>query len=80
MPSGSSYHSAYSGIGGSPDRGAPPNTNSSVIRSGFVSVKEDGFASWLWTKRWLVLREQVLSFHKSEVRVCSLVTEFGAHR
>ncbi|KAF9514398.1 hypothetical protein BS47DRAFT_1316887 [Hydnum rufescens UP504] len=65
-PSGSSYHSAYSGIGGSPDRSAPSNTNSSVIRSGFVSVKEDGFASWLWTKKWLVLREQVLSFHKSE--------------
>ena len=41
-----------------------------VVRSGTVSVKEDGFAtSWLWRPKWLVLKEQTLSIHKSEVSV-----------
>jgi len=32
-----------------------------------VSVKEDGLRAWIWSKRWLILREQSLSFYKSEV-------------
>ncbi len=41
---------------------------SSVVRCGSVSVKEEGtFASWIWQKKWLVLKEQTLSLHKSEV-------------
>jgi len=32
-----------------------------------VSIKEDGFASWLWRPKWLVLKEQTLSIHKTEV-------------
>lgn len=67
----SSYHTAYSaGIGGSPDRGnqSSSSVNGPTVRSGYVSIKEDGFASWLWSKKWLVLREEVLSIHRNEVR------------
>jgi protein-serine/threonine kinase len=31
-----------------------------------VSIKEDGFASWLWRPKWLVLKEQTLEIHKTE--------------
>ena len=37
------------------------------MRKGYVSVKEDGIRSWIWSKRWLALREQTLTFHKNEV-------------
>lgn len=37
-----------------------------MIRKGYVSVKEDGIRSWIWSKRWLALREQTLTFHKNE--------------
>jgi len=43
-----------------------------IVRSGAVSIKEDGFAtSWLWRPKWLVLKEQTLSIHKNEVRPLS---------
>ena len=38
-----------------------------IVRRGWVTVKEDGLRAWLWSKRWLVLREHTLSFYKSEV-------------
>lgn len=70
-PSGSSYNNmSYSGIGGTPNRGfGDDNMNSQIIRSGSVSMKEDGFGNWLWQRKWLVLKEQTLSVHKSEVRL-----------
>ncbi|KAK4701695.1 serine/threonine-protein kinase CLA4, partial [Phenoliferia sp. Uapishka_3] len=37
-----------------------------IVRRGWISVKEDGLRAWIWSKRWLVLREQTLSFHKNE--------------
>ncbi|WFD26593.1 non-specific serine/threonine protein kinase [Malassezia nana] len=37
-----------------------------VVRKGYVSVKEDGLRSWIWSKRWLVLRESTLLFHKND--------------
>ncbi|KAJ3928582.1 MAG: Pkinase-domain-containing protein [Lentinula lateritia] len=41
--------------------------DASIIRSGYASVKEDGtFASWIWKVKWLILKEQTLTFHKSE--------------
>lgn len=49
-PSSSSSHSSTGGI----------------VRKGYVSVKEDGIRSWIWSKRWLALREQTLTFHKNE--------------
>lgn len=38
----------------------------SVVKRGYVSVKEDGLRSWIWSKRWLLLREQTLTFHRNE--------------
>lgn len=39
-----------------------------IVRRGWISVKEDGLRAWIWSKRWLILREQTLSFYKNEVR------------
>ncbi|KAF9259010.1 Pkinase-domain-containing protein [Marasmius fiardii PR-910] len=65
-PASSSYSPSYSGIGGSPNRNSD-GMSSVIVRSGSVSVKEDGtFASWMWKTKWLVLREHVLSIHKTE--------------
>lgn len=41
------------------------------VRKGFVQVKEDGLVSWLWNRKWLVLRDQSLTFHKNEVSLGS---------
>lgn len=65
--SATSYSSSYTGIGGSPNRISPNAISSPVVRTGFVSVKEETFASLFWTRRWLVLREDTLAFHKNEV-------------
>ncbi|EDQ99908.1 uncharacterized protein LACBIDRAFT_192183 [Laccaria bicolor S238N-H82] len=66
-PSGSSYAFPYSGIGGTPNRGPDDSLNNSqVVRSGGVSMKEDGFGNWLWQRKWLVLKELSLAIHKSE--------------
>ncbi|KAJ3898763.1 Pkinase-domain-containing protein [Lentinula edodes] len=47
--------------------GTSATDDASIIRSGYASVKEDGtFASWIWKVKWLVLKEQTLTFHKSE--------------
>ncbi|EGO28770.1 hypothetical protein SERLADRAFT_359952 [Serpula lacrymans var. lacrymans S7.9] len=66
LTSGSSYAPDYRGIGDSPNRNSDAMSSYHVIRNGMVSIKEDGFASWLWTRKWLVLKEQTLSIHKSE--------------
>ncbi|KAI1790884.1 Pkinase-domain-containing protein [Ganoderma leucocontextum] len=65
-PSGSSYASTYSGIGGSPNRNSDMVSSSHIVRSGMVTIKEDGIVSWLWRPKWLVLKEQTLSIHKNE--------------
>ena len=69
-PSGSSYASSYSGIGGSPNRNTDMISSSHIVRSGLVAIKEDGIVSWLWRPKWLVLKEQTLSIHKNEVSSC----------
>ena len=38
-----------------------------IIRRGWASVKEDGIKSWIWTKKYLVLRDSSLSFMKNDV-------------
>ncbi|KNZ49591.1 STE/STE20/PAKA protein kinase [Puccinia sorghi] len=38
-----------------------------IVRRGFAKLKEDGLRSWIWSQRWLILREQTLTFHKNEV-------------
>ena len=65
-PSTSSYQS-YTGIGGSPNRGPEDLSNSQVVRTGSVSIKEEGFANWLFTRKFLILKEQTLSIHRNEV-------------
>ncbi|KAI9227862.1 MAG: p21 activated kinase [Piptocephalis tieghemiana] len=37
-----------------------------IVKKGYIHVKEDGLRMWLWSKRWLVLREQTLTFHRTE--------------
>ncbi|EKM52526.1 uncharacterized protein PHACADRAFT_261009 [Phanerochaete carnosa HHB-10118-sp] len=65
-PSGSSYASSYSGIGGSPNRASDSISSAQVVRCGIVSVKEDGLVSWLWRPKWLVLKESTLLINKNE--------------
>ncbi|KAL1919809.1 uncharacterized protein VTP21DRAFT_1740 [Calcarisporiella thermophila] len=36
------------------------------LKSGFLSVKEDGLRSWIWSKRFLILDEQQLRFYRNE--------------
>ena len=70
----SSSGSSYSGIGGSPNPNSENIMGIHVVRSGVVSYKEDGFASWLWRPKWLFLKEQTLSIHKNEVSLICLPT------
>ncbi|KAJ3299661.1 Protein kinase [Blyttiomyces sp. JEL0837] len=41
-------------------------TSSPVVKRGYCTVKDEGIKSFLWNKRWLLLREQTLTFHKNE--------------
>ncbi|KAJ3140116.1 Protein kinase [Physocladia obscura] len=52
----------------------PEEMNGFVVREGFVTMKEDeGMRAFLWTKRWLVLREQTLAVYKNAAATQSLV-------
>ncbi|KNE59618.1 STE/STE20/PAKA protein kinase [Allomyces macrogynus ATCC 38327] len=42
------------------------SSSARIVKAGYLSVKEDGLMSFLWNKRWVVLREQTLALHKSE--------------
>lgn len=58
---------SWNGAAGSAGGGSPGSaSNGGIVRKGYVSVKEDGIRSWIWSKRWLALREQTLTFHKNE--------------
>lgn len=37
--------------------------------NGYLYVKEDGLRAWIWSKRYVVLREQTITFHRNEVSV-----------
>lgn len=63
--SGSSFAQG-TGWSGTPPAAAPGG-GGGIVRKGYVGVKEDGIRSWIWSKRWLALREQTLTFHKNEV-------------
>ena len=41
--------------------------SSNVVKRGYANVREDGFKSFLWPKRWLLLRDQTLTLHRNEV-------------
>ncbi|KAI5475714.1 p21-activated protein kinase [Pseudohyphozyma bogoriensis] len=51
--------------------GAGTGSAQTIVRRGWVSVKEDGLRAWIWSKRWLVLREQTLSFYKNDASTAS---------
>lgn len=38
-----------------------------IIKEGYLSLKEEGLRAWIWSKRYCVLRDQSLTFHRSEV-------------
>ncbi|CAG8436827.1 22207_t:CDS:2 [Rhizophagus irregularis] len=40
--------------------------NTNVVKKGYISVKEDGLRAWIWSKRWTLLRDQTLTFHRNE--------------
>ena len=50
-----------------PNHQVPPRLSSYVVKRGYVLVKEEGLRAFLWSKRWLLLREQTLTFHRNEV-------------
>ncbi|KAI7849740.1 kinase-like domain-containing protein [Circinella umbellata] len=37
-----------------------------IKKDGYLHVKEDGIRAWMWSKRYVVLREQTLTFHRNE--------------
>ncbi|OBZ84957.1 Serine/threonine-protein kinase ste20, partial [Choanephora cucurbitarum] len=41
-----------------------------VIKEGYLSLKEDGLRAWIWSKRYCVLRDQSLTFHRNEAGQC----------
>ena len=38
-----------------------------IKKDGYLQVKEEGIRAWMWSKRYVVLREQTLTFHRNEV-------------
>ncbi|KAI8914312.1 kinase-like domain-containing protein [Gorgonomyces haynaldii] len=38
----------------------------SSIKAGYVSIKEGGLRSFLWSKRWMKLGQEMLTIHKTE--------------
>ncbi|KAK4048453.1 Protein kinase [Microbotryomycetes sp. JL201] len=57
---------AASTSAGSNARSPPGATGQTIVMRGWVSIKEDGIRAWIWSKRWLILREESLSFYKSD--------------
>lgn len=39
-----------------------------IRRKGTLSMKDSGIRSFLWTKKFVQLRDQMLTIHKNEVR------------
>ncbi|KAL7311568.1 Protein kinase, variant 3 [Mucor circinelloides] len=37
-----------------------------IKKDGNLQVKEDGLRAWIWSKRYVVLREQTITFHRNE--------------
>jgi len=47
-----------------------------IVKKGYASVKEDGLRSFLWSKRWLVLREQTLTIQRNETTYQAIANIF----
>ncbi|KAG1401564.1 hypothetical protein G6F58_010720 [Rhizopus delemar] len=37
-----------------------------IKKDGYLQVKEDGLRAWIWSKRYVVLRDQSITFHRNE--------------
>jgi hypothetical protein len=48
--------------------------SASIVRKGYVSVKGDCLFSLTWSKQWLVLSEQNLTFYQEETSTQSTVS------
>ncbi|KAJ3272566.1 Protein kinase [Terramyces sp. JEL0728] len=44
----------------------PTASNSLVVKEGKVRIRDEGFRSFLWSKRWLVLKEHTLTVFKNQ--------------
>ncbi|KAG0240479.1 kinase-like domain-containing protein [Mortierella sp. GBAus27b] len=53
----------------------PPSV-SGVLKHGYISVKEEGLKAFIWSKRYMTLRELTLSFHRNEATPQALVLIF----
>ncbi|KAF9553959.1 hypothetical protein BGW38_009349, partial [Lunasporangiospora selenospora] len=49
-----------------PIRDQPPSNGSGVLKHGYIAVKEEGLKAFIWSKRYLTLREFTLGFHRNE--------------
>ncbi|KAF9354613.1 Protein kinase [Mortierella sp. AD094] len=49
-----------------PLRDQAPTNASGVLKHGYISVKEEGLKAFIWSKRYMTLRELTLSFHRNE--------------
>ncbi|KAK9702122.1 Protein kinase [Basidiobolus ranarum] len=36
------------------------------LKKGYLTLKEEGLRAWIWSKRYMVLRERSLTFHRNE--------------
>ncbi|KAF9951664.1 Protein kinase [Mortierella alpina] len=57
-------------------RDQSPTNVSGVLKHGYISVKEEGLKAFIWSKRYMTLRELTLSFHRNESTPQSLVLIF----
>ncbi|KAK9894814.1 Pkinase-domain-containing protein [Cystobasidium minutum MCA 4210] len=62
-PSGSSGRNSF--FGQSSNNTSSLVATGSVLREGQVSIKEDGIRSMFFSKRWALLRQNALTFHKN---------------
>jgi hypothetical protein len=46
------------------------------VKAGYLSIREDSLTSLFWLKRWVVLRDRTLTFHKHEVTLLMSYKEF----
>jgi hypothetical protein len=51
-----------------------------IIKEGYLSLKEEGLRAWIWSKRYCVLRDQSLTFHRNEVKCRSLSEKKSAYK
>lgn len=59
--------STYDSASNSGNGNSAPGFKNRVLKQGWTSVKEDGSMRFMWTKKYLVLKDNSLEFQKSEV-------------